>query len=197
MNFVANGVVGGDDWRGGATNFFGQSYTNSVTGVFGTVNGGRQNTANLYATVSGGDGNTASGNSGVVGGGLGNTASANYSAVGGGVGNTAGAGFISVVSGGNGNTANNSVSTVGGGAYNFATNFSATVPGGESNVAGGVFSFAAGQQAQATNTGAFVWAASKMQCSAPRTAILSTCARAGVFVSSLAVRECYIRRQPV
>jgi hypothetical protein len=47
--------------------------------------------------------------------------------------------------------------TVGGGSNNAASGGFATVPGGFNNVASGAYSFAAGYNAQATNTGAFVW----------------------------------------
>ena len=48
-------------------------------------------------------------------------------------------------------------STVGGGTNNNASGYAAAVPGGQNNVASGSYSFAAGNQAQATNQGAFVW----------------------------------------
>jgi hypothetical protein len=148
INFVGGGVVGATIGGGGATNYNGSSYTNSVTGNFGTVGGGLGNTAgSSYATVAGGYENIASGRSdATVGGGANNTASGIQGAtVGGGVNNLASA-YDATASGGDNNQAN--------GNY-------ATVPGGLSNVAGGEYSFAAGQQAQATNQGAFVWADSQ------------------------------------
>lgn len=178
FNFVTAGVYGATIGGGGATNIhygpYSHQFTNSVTGSFGTVGGGQNNTAGSDATVGGGGNNIASSDSATIGGGYGNTASASQSTVGGGYGNTA-SGSDSTVSGGSGNVAsgfsvglatvgggmNNiatDLATVGGGYNNQATNTFATVPGGVYNVAGGRFSFAAGENAQATNDGAFVWA---------------------------------------
>ena len=90
VNFVANGVVGATIGGGGATNYsLGFSYTNSVTGDFGTIAGGRQNIAGTEAAVGGGIQNTASGVLGVVAGGSDNTASSFCSTVPGGFENTA------------------------------------------------------------------------------------------------------------
>ncbi len=58
------------------------------------------------------------------------------------------------------NTVTASYGTVGGGADNMAGNYG-TVPGGAANVANGLYSFAAGQAAQALHQGAFVWADSE------------------------------------
>src|SRR5207244_4177648 len=91
---VYGATIGG----GGAANYFSQSESNSVTGDFGTIGGGAQNTSSGFGA------------------------------------------------------------TVAGGYINRATNTDATVPGGYLNVAGGAFSFAAGQQAKALHSGAFVWA---------------------------------------
>src|SRR5208282_228148 len=60
--------------------------------------------------------------------------------------------------GGNRNTVSGNWATIGGGYLNSATTNFATVPGGSNNVASGQNSFAAGANAQATNSGAFVWA---------------------------------------
>ena len=129
-----------------------------------------------YATVSGGVGNVASGNYSMVGGGIENVASGDYSMVGCGVYNVA-SGDHAVIGGGYNNNARGEQSTIGGGNNNIvgggnqptvgggygnqATNSYATVPGGVNNIAGGQYSFAAGQQAQAINNGAFVWADSQ------------------------------------
>ena len=75
LNFAANGVVGVTIGGGGATNYSGFSYTNSVTADFGTVGGGRRNTASgADATVGGGYLNTASSSFAAVGGGYNNIA---------------------------------------------------------------------------------------------------------------------------
>jgi hypothetical protein len=75
-----------------------------------------------------------------IDGGQANTVNNTYGVVGGGFGNTAG--YLSVVGGGEGNN---------------ATGQLAAVPGGYLNLATGNYSFAAGDMAQATNLGAFVW----------------------------------------
>lgn len=98
-----------------------------------------------YVTISGGGGNSAVG----------------FATVGGGSGNTANGGGGSTVSGGGGNTASGYSATVGGGNNNTAAGNYSTVPGGNANEAAGQYSFAAGQQAQAVNQGAFVWADSQ------------------------------------
>jgi hypothetical protein len=151
INFVAGGVVGATIGGGGATNYSGSSYTNSVTADFGTVSGGANNTASGFgygATVGGGIFNTASG--------------AYYATVGGGLNNTASGGYSATVGGGYGNTASGSYATVGGGYGNTASgSYYATVPGGLNNLAGGQYSFAAGQRAKAINDGTFVWADSQ------------------------------------
>src|SRR5665213_2088465 len=89
----------------------------------------------------GGSGNTVSGPQATVAGGLANAATNNYA----------------TVSGGTGNTAGGYASTVVGGDNNVATGTTATVSG-DHNTASGLYSFAAGHLAQATNDGAFVWA---------------------------------------
>ena len=83
LNFVASGVIGATIGGGGATNFLGHSYSNSITGDFGTVGGGVGNTASYIAMVGGGFQNAASGSDSFVGGGLGNNiyAGADYSAI--------------------------------------------------------------------------------------------------------------------
>lgn len=63
----------------------------------------------------------------------------------------------SVVVGGGSNVASGNESFVGGGDGNIASGFRSTIPGGDTNVASGSRSFAAGTQAQAANTGSFVW----------------------------------------
>jgi trimeric autotransporter adhesin len=142
-NFASGGVVGATIGGGGATNYQGSSYTNSVTGDFGTVSGGYANTAGNLAAVGGGNGNTASGYIATVGGGEGNTASGNdYPTVGGG-------GY---------NTASGLTATVGGGFENTASGSYATVAGGISCIASGYAGFAAGVGAQAMHSGSFVWA---------------------------------------
>jgi hypothetical protein len=61
------------------------------------------------------------------------------------------------IGGGSGNTATNVGATVGGGFDNSASGQDATVPGGQGNSAAGQSSFAAGQNARATDNNSFVW----------------------------------------
>ena len=95
---------------------------------------------NAPNVVNGSMGNSASGLGSTVAGGSGNFALPNYGAVGGGAGNTA----------------NNSYGAISGGFLNTA-GYAATVPGGIQNATTGDYSFAAGSNAKATHTGAFVW----------------------------------------
>ncbi len=130
-----------------------------------TIGGGFQNTvSNLYPTVSGGEYNHATANGTVVGGGYNNTASGGQATVAGGAANTA-SGIGAFIGGGGydgttqaGNIAGGAAAAVGGGLGNNAGSSYDTVPGGSYNVASGGNSFAAGHQAQALHTGAFVWA---------------------------------------
>lgn len=147
---------------------------------YSTVNGGQQNTIALisdHSAIGGGWMNTIGANDyeGTIAGGYQNKMQANaaYAFIGGGEGNIANNAWAGI-GGGNNNTNNGNAGTiaggqinlvgncyqgtVGGGYDNNASGNYATVPGGFQNVASGVDSFAAGQQAQATNQGAFVWA---------------------------------------
>jgi hypothetical protein len=114
------------------------------------------NAGGNYATIVGGYENTGSGVGAFVGGG--GTDGTNI------FGNTA-AGNATVIGGGMSNIVQNDspYSTIGGGYANSISNggLCAVIPGGSNNIATGPFSFAAGQQAQATNQGAFVWADSQ------------------------------------
>ena len=121
---------------GGGLNSDNSTSPNRVTDSYGTVGGGGNNQAGngttsltdaIYATVAGG---------------LSNTASSSYAVVSGGYDNTASDGPFASVAGGRSNTAS--------AAY-------AMVPGGYNNTASGTYSFAAGRQAKATQSGSFVW----------------------------------------
>lgn len=105
INFVTPGVYGGTIGGGGATKWAGTVYTNSVTGVFGTVSGGGGNSAGPFGVVGGGEANSAGGNTATVGGGQANQATGSAATVAGGFGNTAG-NSGAVVPGGYDNTAN-------------------------------------------------------------------------------------------
>jgi hypothetical protein len=92
-----------------------------------------------------------------IGGGLGNQSANGYGTVGGGNSNT-NLGFAGTIAGGQNNVAgNNFQPAVGGGFGNQAAGHYATVPGGFKNLASGEYSFAAGDQAQATKQGSFAW----------------------------------------
>src|SRR5207248_3202095 len=92
--------------------------------------------------------NTNRGYASTIGGGFQNTAASTTS------------GFFyggATVAGGTANKAITDQATVGGGFDNTASGFAATVPGGTLNVAAGAGSFAAGQSAQTTHDGTFIW----------------------------------------
>ena len=143
----------------GAYSTVGGGIDNSAAFTEATIAGGTGNSAeNAAATIGGGAGNLASGAFATIAGGGENVASGEYNAtVGGGYGNSAG-GTDSTVAGGNGNSASHWAATVGGGYTNSASGPGATVPGGEQNTAAGAYSFAAGLRANASHSGAFVWA---------------------------------------
>ena len=101
-----------------------------------------------FATISGGVGNVISNwvNYATIGGGQFNRAFASEATVAGGAYNGA-LGFSSAVGGGGANTASGSWSTIPGGLENSAADYA----------------FAAGHQAKASHTGAFVWASGNTQ----------------------------------
>jgi hypothetical protein len=164
-NLSLDAVIGGGYGNLIQTNahasFIGGGYQNAVqvNAAYSTIGGGQFNTSasNAYVTLGGGYSNMASGFAASVGGGYQNTASGFEAAVGGGFFNTASA-ITATVGGGNVNAASNAGATVSGGAHNSASGSGGTVPGGFGNNANGDESFAAGTQAQANHTGAFVWA---------------------------------------
>ncbi|HRE59056.1 MAG TPA: hypothetical protein PLW09_14670, partial [Candidatus Kapabacteria bacterium] len=156
-----NAAAGGDkrgtyavDWQMARANA-----TEVASGIYSTISGGQNNTANnqystisggtnniasgTYTSIGGGESNNASGTYTSIGGGENNTANDQYSTVGGGFSNTAG-GEFSTVSGGNTNTANANYSSVGGGQDNTASNLHATIGGGQDNTASNAHSTIAG-----------------------------------------------------
>jgi len=183
-NSVAAGVDGATIAGGGGSDINFGWVPNTVITSFGTIGGGFGNTAGGLAGtigggyynvtgpgtitgvefVGGGYTNVASGDAAAIVGGEQNTASGTLAIIGGGDSNLA-SGTGAFIGGGGydgtsvaGSTASGNASVVGGGLGNQAAGSYATVPGGAHNVAGGQYSFAAGQQAQALNAGAFVWA---------------------------------------
>jgi hypothetical protein len=146
LNSALTTVVGATIAGGGGydTSIVSMSISNNrVLAHFGTVGGGRGNTASGFAaTVAGGQRNTASGDIATVSGGDINTAS----------------GSAATLSGGDDNIASGDYSAVGGGDLNIGSGKSSTVPGGAANLASGDYSFAAGRHAKADDQGSFVWA---------------------------------------
>ncbi|MBX3102975.1 MAG: hypothetical protein KF690_10740, partial [Bacteroidetes bacterium] len=116
---------------------------NTVTGNYGTVSGGLQNSAGIQAVVGGGYVNTASGTTSTVSGGYANSASGSSATIGGGYANTV-VGSFATISGGHANTANFQHATVSGGTENVAGDEGATVGGGEQNRAQTYFSTISG-----------------------------------------------------
>ncbi len=176
LNSVLAGVVGATIAGGGPG---GSEFGNKVNDDWGTVGGGRSNTAEGFsATVAGGLGNQALSSYATVGGGIGceagggsgplggssatvsggnqNTAEGDYSTIAGGTENLV-VGDYATVSGGRNNQAGGDYGTVGGGWDNGAAGMLSTVPGGYGCWANGIFSFAAGREARAEHDGAFVW----------------------------------------
>jgi hypothetical protein len=83
----------------------------------------------------------------------------NLNVIGGGWNNHITNGYENVIAGGEYNTVGSAnAGGIGGGDANTVTGSYATVPGGYNNQATGIYSFAAGQSAQALHNGAFVWA---------------------------------------
>jgi hypothetical protein len=99
----------------------------------------------FYSVIVGGQDNIIQPNAGwsFIGGGQGNVTYSGWSFIGGGDSNLVGYGTRG--------------STIGGGSGNTNSGNYATVPGGYQNLASGSNSFAAGEEAQAVHSGAFVW----------------------------------------
>ncbi len=168
-NFITPGVYGSVIVGGGALFFYSSANTNnSVSSDMSFIGGGYSNSIQTNAPGSflgGGSGNSIQTDAyaSFLGGGNGNSIQPNafYSVLGGGNGNSiqtnASGSFL-------GGGFNNSIQTNasgsflgGGGGNSIQTNAEyAMIPGGYWNVAA-AYSFAAGNHAQATNTGAFVW----------------------------------------
>ena len=151
---VGGGIL---NWAKGGYSAVGGGGGNQASGEYATVGGGTSNVASgPKTTVGGGESNEANSEYATVGGGWDNTSSSLNTVVGGGRNNVA-SGISSTVGGGQSNVASDMFPTIGGGNSNQAQGLRATVPGGYGNIAVGD-SFAAGMQAQAVHTGAFVWA---------------------------------------
>jgi hypothetical protein len=150
-NSISPGTVGATIAGGGATDYFGNGYSNSIYSSFSTIGGGLFNGVggdSLVCTIPGGFGNfvwpTNSGYA-TIGGGFVNMVQENspYGTIGGGQAN-----FINVSS---------PYGTIGGGHQNSTSGAFASIPGGDQNQAA-ANSFAAGHRAKADFQGDFVWA---------------------------------------
>ncbi|MBI3880249.1 MAG: tail fiber domain-containing protein [Verrucomicrobia bacterium] len=129
VNFAAPGVVGAVIAGGGATNYGGPPFTNSVSAHFGTIGGGYGNTIQSNAigsTIGGGNNNTIHFNAydSTIGGGEYNQIQTNapYSTIGGGGINTI--------------QSNSPESTIGGGDNNMIQFYAheSTIGGGDNNM---------------------------------------------------------------
>ena len=155
----AQSSIGGGEFNTatGWRSTIGGGYIDTASGEYSTIGGGTYNVASgEKAAIGGGAYNRAEGFGDIVAGGGMNVANGGYSTVAGGGDNDA-TGYTATVAGGLMNLASGSGATVGGGTSNFARGSNAVVPGGNANYADGFCSFAAGQQAQATHDGSFVW----------------------------------------
>lgn len=157
----------------------GGGFNNSAQGYDSTIGGGDSNTTSGFAsTISGGFWNTASGEKSFIGGGYYNNASADYTTISGGgpsddtnpsITYNLATDEYCTIGGGGGNLAGDNAgtsedatyATVSGGKDNTASGQYAAIPGGAANEASGDYSFAAGYNAHAQDTGAFVWADSQ------------------------------------
>jgi hypothetical protein len=162
------GTVGGGYGNSAGTNAtISGGYQNSASGTASMVGGGVNNVASGTGAFIGGggtdgsktDGNLASGAMSVIGGGNGNASTGYGATTGGGYLNTASGGLLGLATVGGGwqNIASGGFGTVGGGWRNTASGLYGMVPGGYDNVAGGQGSFAAGQYAQTSRDGSFIW----------------------------------------
>jgi trimeric autotransporter adhesin len=146
VNSVAAGVVGAVIGGGGATNYFGAGFTNSIGTYsdFSTIGGGVGNTVqyySVYSVIGGGYDNIVGSNSpnSMIGGGSDNIIETNADncTIGGGADNTIlSNAYASTIGGGFENTAAGVDATVSGGYQNFADANLAAVGGGQNNTNG-------------------------------------------------------------
>jgi hypothetical protein len=132
---------------------------NQADGLNSSINGGRNNLASgVNSSVSGGENNRALNMNSSIAGGQGNEVHASASSIGGGESNVID-GSDSTIAGGSENTIHAAYATISGGKSNTIEDSAqgAAIPGGQDNIAMGEYSFAAGYQATAENTGSFVW----------------------------------------
>lgn len=149
-NSITAGTVGSTIAGGGAGNYFGAPFYNSIAADFSFVGGGYGNAVQAgarFGFIGAGRFNAIQTDSleSVISGGVNNAIQANA--------------FRAVIGGGEANTIQTGslYSTIAGGYSNSITGGYAFVAGGEANAAGSG-SFAAGHRAKATHFGSFVWA---------------------------------------
>jgi len=160
VNFVAAGTAGATIAGGGATNYNGVAYSNSIQASFGTIGGGINNTiakSSAYSTIAGGSSHDIGTNSAhsAIGGGQRNNIAANSShgTIGGGDNNAiAVSSRFSTIGGGTDNTVNGYYGTIAGGLLNEA-DYVATVGGGWGNIASGSASTVGGGYANTASGG--------------------------------------------
>ena len=132
-NYVCGGGGGGTspfEYNANATGIQPILGSNNASGYFGTIGGGRYNTASFaHSKIGGGILNTASGYCTTVGGGNSNTSSYFFATTGGGLDNIS-SGYGATVSGGVDNISSGCNSAIGGGKCNSASNCYTTVGGG-------------------------------------------------------------------
>lgn len=157
-SLTGNAGTTGSDFLGTTDNQPLQLRANNIVGL--SLYPGANNTINL-AVGPGALFSLAASGVNVFGGYYGgfNTVYPNYSTIAGGYNNTINSGAPeSVIGGGQGNVIGGGGGVIGGGSYNMVSGELSVVPGGANNVVSGDYGFAAGNSAQAANTGAFVWA---------------------------------------
>lgn len=137
---------------GGLGNYYGDS--NTIAGGYDN----RMTNTSDYAFIGAGKSNRVNnGWSATIGGGEGNLTADLLATIGGGYHNTA-SGSESTVLGGYQNTASGNTATALGGSSNVASGLYAVTVGGALNTSSAPNSFAAGRQANANQSGCFVWA---------------------------------------
>ncbi len=143
-NHTTDGVFGAVI-AGGGGDSLGLPLANVITGSYGTISGGFNNTAGQLATIGGGGSNTAGDSYATIAGGERNTASGRNTVIGGGTNNVAN-GIYSAIVGGTYNETNDNRAFIGGGGNNVTYGQYATITGGDSNIANANYAFTGGGQ---------------------------------------------------
>lgn len=166
--WIATKVAIGPGTSASGVNAFAAGESDSATGDWAVVGGGKLNIASSeYSTVAGGLANSNKSHSGFIGGGAENVnlAGASYAVIGGGADNQIGTGGSleswGTIAGGTQNRIGTGLTSthggaIGGGQNNSITGSFGCVPGGVNNRAG-LTSIACGNTAYADNVGCFVF----------------------------------------